>query len=580
MIKIILAISVVVTQVFAATPQILSYQADTANFIIISHTPMSYDTIGVVRHYLDSTVIFDSSVVVSGCKQLVYNPITNKDTLVCNGTFTIGRIQHTDSAHVYTIDSFTTVVWQGSALFSVLDPDADTMRITFDVNIGKDTIAADSIWGVRKVFTGSNQLAHFQFHYTHKNWNGFIPAKVRIMFDDVYYYIKPKVFAGNDTALPMGSTYTLHGAASDSAEGVIAKMEWSIGGNPFVVTTTGDAPLQLPLNDTNITCVFKATDNDNNSSYDTVVVTSGEWYVAWQDSSKSVLDVVFHREVPYFRDAYKHLYRWSTTYFNWFEYPNANVISVTTSDSGVYAATYTTDSMDSICLYKVMDSTFSLIASLPDSVSNTNGVFQIDVDENVSYLSTLNSSWVIKGYRFDPAMTAICTLGNGSSQYMASKAVNNFYYIAYRFYDVWSFKKYNGTWSQFGPNLISVKSGTSGLIMDTDTCYLAVNGGNNSTQVDLYKLIGTTWFKIGTNLYGYASFAGLPIQYYRIHPSFTVVNHVPYAMSRMTCVIKYFDGNWVNVGNSIPSKSGTSIISNENKIYVIDVAKFRIYALR
>ena len=136
----IIAFLALTTTLFAADPQILSYRVELDSFKILSLTK-SYDTLNTVRHYLDSAVFFDSSVTVSGCQQVKFNPQTNADTLVCNGTFLIGRWKHTDSAHVYTIDTLSNITWNGSVVFSCLDTDADSMGVFIDVNIGADTRA-------------------------------------------------------------------------------------------------------------------------------------------------------------------------------------------------------------------------------------------------------------------------------------------------------------------------------------------------------------------------------------------------------------------------------------------------------
>ena len=258
----------------AADPQILSYRVEVDSFKILQHVK-TYDTLNMVRHYIDSVVAFDSSVTVSGCKQITYNPQTNKDTLVCNGIYIVGRWKHTDSAHVYTIDTVSTITWKGQIVYSCLDADADSMGVFLDVNIGSDTVTADSTWGVTTAFTGTNKRTYFKFHHTYRNWTGSANAKVRLSLDDViwgYHRIPPVVTASPDTTVSIKDVINLRGIATD-AFGYVVSWAWDIGTTGLFLPSHADTSIIAPVTGApDYRCVLRAQDNDGNFGYDTVQV--------------------------------------------------------------------------------------------------------------------------------------------------------------------------------------------------------------------------------------------------------------------------------------------------------------------
>jgi hypothetical protein len=85
----------------------------------------------------------------------------------------------------------------------------------------------------------------------------------------------PTVSAGQDTLLGLGATLELKGTAVDSFGGSIVMWEWDIGGTGnFVRTSSSDTTITLPTVPSNVTIVFRATDDDGLSSVDTVKVSA------------------------------------------------------------------------------------------------------------------------------------------------------------------------------------------------------------------------------------------------------------------------------------------------------------------
>ena len=58
-----------------------------------------------------------------------------------------------DSGRVIRVDSTTGITWNGHIEFSCRDADNDSMGVFIDVEIGYDTIQADSVWGAPIVVT-------------------------------------------------------------------------------------------------------------------------------------------------------------------------------------------------------------------------------------------------------------------------------------------------------------------------------------------------------------------------------------------------------------------------------------------
>jgi hypothetical protein len=81
----------------------------------------------------------------------------------------------------------------------------------------------------------------------------------------------PVVNAGVDTAVALGAMVNLKGSASDAFGGAVTKWEWSIGGTPFVQTSTADTSFSRPTHGA-YRCILRVTDNDGNTAVDTVIV--------------------------------------------------------------------------------------------------------------------------------------------------------------------------------------------------------------------------------------------------------------------------------------------------------------------
>ncbi|MDQ3001781.1 MAG: PKD domain-containing protein [Fibrobacterota bacterium] len=82
----------------------------------------------------------------------------------------------------------------------------------------------------------------------------------------------PVANAGKDTAVLAGKRVDLHGSGTDP-DGTIAKMEWSIGAEPFTVVSKGDTSFASSDVAGTVKCVLRVTDNDGLSDVDTVTIT-------------------------------------------------------------------------------------------------------------------------------------------------------------------------------------------------------------------------------------------------------------------------------------------------------------------
>jgi len=138
---------------FAADPQILNFTVEEDSFKIVSFGDTVFDTTSSNLVYTDSAVFFDSVVQVTGCQNLIYDPSTGQDTIVCNSQITIGRYKHTDSATSYQVTKYNEIVWTGSIVFDALDTDGDSLGVLIAIQVeNTPPILVDSVWGGKHNF--------------------------------------------------------------------------------------------------------------------------------------------------------------------------------------------------------------------------------------------------------------------------------------------------------------------------------------------------------------------------------------------------------------------------------------------
>jgi formylglycine-generating enzyme required for sulfatase activity len=126
-----------------------------------------------------------------------------------------------DSSRPFRIDTITNIAWNGHGTFSCKDDDNDSMGVFIDMEIGSDTIQADSVWGAPTVVPGNDYQVLFAFRSVISGWSGRTPARVRLSLDDVYhgYKGKPKITAQPENVstllgLPARFSVTATGAPS------------------------------------------------------------------------------------------------------------------------------------------------------------------------------------------------------------------------------------------------------------------------------------------------------------------------------------------------------------------------------
>lgn len=106
----------------------------------------------------------------------------------------------------------------------------------------------------------------------------------------------PVVNAGTDTAVGIGETIALHATAVDSFGGTISKWEWSIGGDPFVETSSGDTSFTRGSHGI-YAAILRVTDDDGNlaldTSFATVVSLGTEWTTRDAGTTRMLHSVVW-----------------------------------------------------------------------------------------------------------------------------------------------------------------------------------------------------------------------------------------------------------------------------------------------
>ncbi len=82
----------------------------------------------------------------------------------------------------------------------------------------------------------------------------------------------PNADAGPDTVVAIGSVVNLHGKGTDSL-GSVVLLEWKIGAGSFAAVSKGDTSFTAPMVPGTVSCVFRVTDDDGNSTSDTASIT-------------------------------------------------------------------------------------------------------------------------------------------------------------------------------------------------------------------------------------------------------------------------------------------------------------------
>ncbi len=84
----------------------------------------------------------------------------------------------------------------------------------------------------------------------------------------------PYIDMGTDTIVSIGDSIFLHPTVADSFGGTIESWEWSINGDPFVMSAPGNRYVVAPVDSTSLfNCLLRVTDNDSNQTVDSLKVT-------------------------------------------------------------------------------------------------------------------------------------------------------------------------------------------------------------------------------------------------------------------------------------------------------------------
>jgi formylglycine-generating enzyme required for sulfatase activity len=180
---------------------------------------------------------------------------------VLSKSIRVDTVRSLDSSHSATLDTVTSMSWAGSVVFSCMDSSGDSMGVFIDVNIGTDTIQADSVWGVTTALTGNNRETFFSFHTALSHWTGTIPAQVQLSLDNVLlgYKGRPKIVTqpANVSTL-MGNQATFSVVATGNPAPTYV---WKFNGTPI-------AGANNPM------LTFPSVDSNQTGSY-SVVVANG-----------------------------------------------------------------------------------------------------------------------------------------------------------------------------------------------------------------------------------------------------------------------------------------------------------------
>jgi hypothetical protein len=83
---------------------------------------------------------------------------------------------------------------------------------------------------------------------------------------------KPAADAGPDFTVLPGETISLHGSAKDTL-GIVKKLEWRIGAGVFTQVSKADTSFPAPSSPQSLNCVFRVTDDDDQTALDSLTVT-------------------------------------------------------------------------------------------------------------------------------------------------------------------------------------------------------------------------------------------------------------------------------------------------------------------
>jgi formylglycine-generating enzyme required for sulfatase activity len=191
--------------------------------------------------------------------------------IVLSKSVRVDTVRSADSSHSASLDTVTTIAWAGSVVFSCLDSSGDSMGVFINVNIGADTIQADSVWGVTTALTGSNLKTFFSFHAAVNHWSGQIPARVQLSLDNVLlgYKGRPRIVTQPaNVSTIMGNQATFSVGATGNPAPTYA---WIFNGTPIAGANKPDL-------------VFASVDSSQAGTY-SVVVANGIGYVVSQTAT-------------------------------------------------------------------------------------------------------------------------------------------------------------------------------------------------------------------------------------------------------------------------------------------------------
>lgn len=154
-----------------------------------------------------------------------------------------------DSLNPVTAEFYHNALTGGYSGFLYFPPASQTMNYTVQI----------SVYGPGDVLIGQSLVVPFN------SFAGNITVPSFSAGNSV-----PVAKAGADTAVTLGATVNLKGFATDVSGGSIVKWEWSIGGAPFVQTSTADTSFSRSAHGA-YPCILRVTDDDGNIAVDTMV---------------------------------------------------------------------------------------------------------------------------------------------------------------------------------------------------------------------------------------------------------------------------------------------------------------------
>jgi formylglycine-generating enzyme required for sulfatase activity len=181
--------------------------------------------------------------------------------MVLSKSVSVDTLRSADTVHTAVLDTITSIAWAGSVVYSCLDSSGDSMGVFINVNIGSDTLQADSVWGVTTAHSGTNLETFFSFHTAYSHWSGEMPARVQLSLDNVLlgYTGRPRIVtqpANVSTIMGNQATFSV-GATGDPAP----TYTWRFNGTPIAGANKADL-------------VFPSVDSSQTGAY-SVVVANG-----------------------------------------------------------------------------------------------------------------------------------------------------------------------------------------------------------------------------------------------------------------------------------------------------------------